>query len=81
MDGVKVKVGSHQETYTTRDYQGSHYIREYFSGYSMFYVYPKTVDDYETLIVKDIEQAKYWWKKSAAQGNEAAKERLQQIYN
>ena len=39
------------------------------------------VDDYETLIVKDIEQAKFWWKQSAAQGNEVAKERLQQIYN
>lgn len=28
----------------------------------------------------DIEQAKYWWRKSAAQGNEEAKERLQKIY-
>lgn len=28
-----------------------------------------------------IDQAKYWWKKAAAQGNEKAKERLQKIYN
>lgn len=81
MEGVKVKVGTHKETYTTRDFQGNHYIRTYFSGYSMFYIYPKTVDDYEILIVKDIEQAKYWWKKSAVQGNKEAKERLQKIYN
>ena len=44
------------------------------------YVYQVTVPDYKTLIPKDIEQAKYWWKKSAAQGNEQAKERLQKIY-
>ena len=29
----------------------------------------------------DIEQAKYWWGKAAAQGNETAKNRLQKIYN
>ena len=40
----------------------------------------KEVPDYEILIKKDIEQAKYWWKKAAAQGNEVAKERLQKIY-
>ena len=28
-----------------------------------------------------VDQAKYWWKKAAAQGNEKAKERLQKIYN
>ena len=44
------------------------------------YVYLEEVDDYETLVPKDIEQAKYWWKKAAAQGNEVAKERLQKIY-
>lgn len=35
---------------------------------------------YETILPKDIEQAKYWWKKAAAQGNEEAKDRLQKIY-
>lgn len=34
----------------------------------------------DLFINSDIEQAKYWWKKSAAQGNEDAKERLQKIY-
>ena len=28
-----------------------------------------------------IDQAKYWWMRAAAQGNEMAKERLQKIYN
>ena len=32
------------------------------------------------LLPKDIEQALFWWKKSAAQGNTYAKERLQKIY-
>ena len=35
------------------------------------------VEDYDTLVPKDIEQAKLWWKRSASQGNEIAKERLQ----
>lgn len=35
----------------------------------------------EILIVKDIEQAKYWWREAAAQGNENAKDNLQQIYD
>ena len=39
------------------------------------------VPEYETLISQDIEQAKYWWKKAAAQGNENAKNALQPIYN
>jgi TPR repeat protein len=34
----------------------------------------------EVLVPKDIEQAKYWWKKAAAQGNEVAKDRLQKLY-
>ena len=36
---------------------------------------------FKKIIPTDIEQAKYWWGKSAAQGNEEAKERLQKIYN
>ena len=44
------------------------------------YVYMVDVDDYEVLIPQDIEQAKYWWQKAAAQGNEYAKELLQKVY-
>lgn len=36
---------------------------------------------HEKLIPKDLEQAKYWWKKSLEQGNEMAKDRLQKVYN
>lgn len=37
--------------------------------------------EYDKIIVpKDIEQAKYWWQKSAAQGNQYAKDLLQQVY-
>lgn len=44
--------------------------------------YAKGLDpNYEVLIPKDIEQAKAWWRKAAAQGSENAKERLQKVYN
>lgn len=36
---------------------------------------------HEIIIQKDIEQAKYWWKKALEQGNESAKDRLQKVYN
>lgn len=83
VDGVKIKVGSHKETRkTSNDYYGSQKVRTYYDYATMDFitVYKIDVPDYETLIVKDIEQAKYWWKKAAAQGNETAKERLQKIY-
>ena len=85
MEGVKIKVGSHKEIRSTQDYyRGSDddVISKHYDYSTMNYItrYYETVDDYETLIPKDIEQAKYWWKKSAAQGNEVAKERLQKIY-
>lgn len=86
MEGVKIKVGSHKEIRSTQDYyRGSDddVISKYYDYSTMNFItrYYETVDDYETLIPKDIEQAKSWWKKSAAQGNEVAKERLQKIYN
>lgn len=72
MEGVQIQVGSHKKLRPGYDP----------SIYNKYDLYAwEDVPDYETLIVKDIEQAKYWWKKSAAQGNETAKERLQQIYN
>lgn len=83
VDGVKIKVGSHKETRkTSNGYYGSQKVKTYYDYATMDFitVYKVDVDDYETLVPKDIEQAKYWWKKSAAQGNEVAKERLQKIY-
>lgn len=82
MEGVIVKSGSHKEIYTTMDYQFSNdYIRSYYTNDDRkVYVKEREVDDYDTLIPKDIEQAKSWWEKSAVQGNENAKERLQKIY-
>ena len=84
-DGVKIKVGSHTETRkTTRSYEhDDDKIREYYDHELMEYVkvYRVTIDDSMQLIPRDIEQAKYWWRKAAAQGNKTAKDRLQKIYN
>ena len=81
MTGVRIKIGSHKERYTSPTYEGSDYIKYYHNGDRYVYLYEKDVDDYETLIPIDIEVAKSWWKKAAAQGNEVAKERLQKVYN
>ena len=80
-DGVKIQVGSHKEQRVTSNYR-SERIREYWDDTrsQSMYVYLEEVPDYETIVPQDIEQAKYWWKKSAAQGNEGAKEELQKIY-
>ena len=52
-------------------------LKEVQSGYDHYYV---KVPDSIVILPKDIVQAKFWWKKSAAQGNDIAKERLQKIY-
>lgn len=70
LDGVKVCVGHHFERRPYYDH----------TGYNVLWYEKVEVPDYKTLIPVDIEQAKYWWKKSAAQGNQVAKERLQKIY-
>lgn len=85
-DGVNIKIGSHREQRQTKNYySGSKddIIREYwdYSSNDMVTVYWVSVDDYETIVPVDIEQAKYWWKKAASQGNKAAKNALQKIYN
>lgn len=84
LKGVRIKSGSHKEIVKTNSsyHHSGVKIRQYWDDATMdfIYVYQVTVPDYKTLIPKDIEQAKYWWKKSAAQGNEQAKERLQKIY-
>ena len=81
MEGVRIKIGSHKERYTSPTYEVSDYIKYYHNGDRYVYLYEKDVDDYELLIPRDIEVAKFWWKKAASQGNEVAKERLQKVYN
>lgn len=84
-DGVRVKTGSHKETRTTGEsfFDEDRVIKKVWNDSKMTFItyYWVEVDDFEILVPKDIEQAKFWWKKSAAQGNEGAKECLQQIYN
>lgn len=84
LEGVKVKSGSHKETIknTNSLYSDGVKIRQYYDDNLMefVYVYQITVDDYKTLVPKDIEKAKYWWNKAAAQGNESAKDKLQKVY-
>ena len=48
--------------------------------YGNFYRDGVSVKD-ETLIPKDIEQAKFWWKKAAEQGHSGALDALQKIYD
>jgi len=84
-EGVKIWVGSHEEI---RRSVGCYYgskeqkVREYYDNSigETITIYKQYVDDYEWLIPQDIEKAKYWWKKSAAQGNRYAKDMLQQVY-
>lgn len=71
VDGVKIKVGSHREKWVPTPDQ---VMAPPEDGYVI-------VDDYETLVLKDIKQAKAWWQKAADQGDNEAKERLQKIYN
>jgi TPR repeat protein len=83
-DGVRMKIGSHIETRKTTDY--SHHsdcIRSYWDSNTMnlVYVYKEDVPDYKTILPIDIKQAQYWWNLAAENGDETAKERLQQIYD
>ena len=71
-DGVKIQTGSHKRLKPG-------YNPALYNKYDLYAW--EDVPEYETLISQDIEQAKYWWKKAAAQGNENAKNSLQQIYN
>jgi len=68
-DGHKITIGEHWE----KDVDAGYYSWAYKLGYHQ-------VPDYEVLIKQDIDSAKYYWQKSATQGNETAKERLQKIY-
>ncbi len=75
-DGVYVRIGSHEEY--KKDLFGR-YIKDPL-GRNVTTI----VDDYDynrAIIPKDIEQAKYWWRLAVENGDETAKERLQQIYD
>ena len=67
-DGVKIHTGSHvvkEPQYVYGHYYGTENV---------------IIQDSIVILPKDIEQALFWWKKSAAQGNAIAKDRLQKIY-
>lgn len=83
-DGIYVENGWHWETKSTTEYMSNkdNVIREYWDGQrrTSVYVYREKVTDYETLVPKDIAQAKYWWRKAADKGFSYAEECLQQVY-
>ena len=58
-------------------------IREYWDSQrcTSVYIYREKITDYETLVPKDIAQAKYWWRKAATQGYADASYSLQQVYD
>lgn len=64
-NGHKIKKGSHKET-----------IQEFSVGYG-WVTREVDVDDYA---IENLDSAMFYWKLSAAQGNETAKERLEKIY-
>ncbi len=76
-DGIKVEVGTHK---VITGYYWDWDDDEYGNYGKHKHAKTKTVTDYKTILAPDIEQAQYWWKKAADNGDETAKERLQQIY-
>lgn len=71
LEGVRIQVGSHKKL-------KDGYNPKIYDKYATYAW--EDVADYKILIPVDIDQAKYWWKKSAEQGNMAAKDALQKIY-
>ena len=70
-DGVMIPNGTRKDTKIIWDEDGN------FAG-----AIPIDVPNYKIWKPKDnIVKAQYWWRKSAAQGNEKAKDLLQKIYN
>ena len=76
-DGFEIEVGSHKEI---TGYYWDWDDDEYGSFGKHRHANTQTVIDYKTIVAPDIIQAQYWWKKAAENGDETAKERLQQIY-
>lgn len=84
-DGISVESGWHWETKSTTEYMSDkdNVIREYWDSQrcTSVYIYREKVTDYETLVPKDINKAKYWWTKASAQGYTDASYSLQQVYD
>lgn len=84
-DGISVVSGWHWETKSTTEYMSDkdNIIREYYDAQKMDFVkiYREKITDYETLVPKDINKAKYWWRKASAQGYTDATLSLQQVYD
>lgn len=84
-DGISIENGWHWETKSTTEYMSNedNVIREYWDSErsTSVYVYREKVTDYETLVPKDISQAKYWWRKASVQGYTDATISLQQVYD
>ena len=67
-DGVKIRIGSHKEIKNTTNYlwlDEDKIVKKVWDDKVRTYrvYYWEEVDDFQMLIPKDIEQAKYWWKK------------------
>lgn len=84
-DGIYVECGWHWETKSTTEYMSDkdNVIREYWDNQrcTSVYVYREKITDYETLVPKDINKAKYWWRKASVQGYTDATISLQQVYD
>ena len=88
--GAYVKSGHHYEKIRVYDLDGRRYmnpmqyerVTQGWDQYKQDYytVYRYLVDDYKCILQPDIEKAKELWRKSAAQGYQRAKEKLEQIY-
>lgn len=76
-DGIVVQIGTHK---VVTGYYWDWDDDEYGNFGKHRHAKTKTVTDYKTILTKDMKQAQYWWKKAADNGDETAKERLQQIY-
>lgn len=75
--GVQKEIGSHEVVtgyYWDWDYD------DYGNFGEHRHANTKTVTDYKTILTADMKQAQYWWRKAADNGDETAKERLQQIF-
>ena len=83
-DGYKEKTGTHKETRSTANYFSDHdrVIRKEFDAErdELITYYWVEVDDSVIVIPKDIEQARYWWRKAADQGYKYAKDLLEKVY-
>lgn len=84
-DGVSVYNGKRAIAIKTVDtYYGSknNIIKEYNDKDGNWVtIYRDSTPSYKVLVPKDIEKAKFWWRKAALQGNINAKDDLERVYN